>query len=73
MVYSHQQKAQFVIWFIEEGYSYAEFKTRVGREVGRGSVQVPIQGRTKVKFDRKTNFLMLMSSEFAGDELSNDI
>ena len=31
------------------------------------------QGGTKVKFDGKTNFSTLMSSEFAGDELSNDI
>lgn len=28
MIYTNQELAQFVVWFIEEGYSYANFKRR---------------------------------------------
>ena len=41
MSYTDEEKAQFVVKFIEEGYSYAKLKTRVRRDAKNGSEPIP--------------------------------
>jgi hypothetical protein len=41
MTYSDQQKAKFLLKFVEEGYNYSRFKARIKRDTRQSNPRVP--------------------------------
>jgi hypothetical protein len=47
MSYTDQQKAVFMLKFVEEGYTYSKFKTRVRQDAHRRNPHIPTENTVK--------------------------